>query len=134
VDGNTNGVYVDNSVTHTATSETDPWWKVDLEKVYKVERIVVHNRSDCCSERIIGFVVEVYQGEISDSNRVYSSSTLDITAKNQSVYKFDLSTMNVSGDIVMITIPGGWKILSLAEVLVYSDEVDANPRVPPLCL
>jgi hypothetical protein len=134
VDDNVNGVWVDGSVTHTAHDRSNPWWKVDLEKVYKVERIEVYNRSDgCCMDRILGFVVEVYQGDTSESNRVYTSSALSITNTVEYVYNFDLSTMNVSGDIVRITITGQNKILSLAEVRVYSNEVDANPRVPPLC-
>jgi hypothetical protein len=134
VGGNANGYFNHNSVTHTWETTNNPWWKVDLEKVYKVERIEVYNRSEsCCMDRIIGFVVEVYQGEISDSNRVYSSSTLSITGTAEYVYNFDLSSEDVSGDIVVITIPGDNKIISLAQVLVYSEEVDANPRVPPLC-
>ena len=29
-------------------------WKVDLIDKYEVNRVVIHNRVDCCSERIDG--------------------------------------------------------------------------------
>lgn len=31
---------------HTASKERDPWWQVDLGDVYRIERIVVYNRTD----------------------------------------------------------------------------------------
>jgi hypothetical protein len=31
---------------HTASGEQDPWWQVDLGRVYPLERIVVYNRTD----------------------------------------------------------------------------------------
>lgn len=45
IDGNTSGVYTENSTTHTANS-TDPWWEVDLGKDVSVDKIVVWNRTD----------------------------------------------------------------------------------------
>ncbi|MFM7107189.1 MAG: DUF1549 domain-containing protein, partial [Planctomycetaceae bacterium] len=43
-DGNTDGNYEADSVTHTAT-EADPWWEVDLGDEGPVERIVIWNRT-----------------------------------------------------------------------------------------
>jgi hypothetical protein len=31
---------------HTASNEVDPWWQVDLGKPYRLDRIVVYNRTD----------------------------------------------------------------------------------------
>lgn len=31
---------------HTASGETDPWWQVDLGRVYALDRVVVFNRTD----------------------------------------------------------------------------------------
>ena len=50
VDGNTNGNYWSNSVTHT--NNRNPWWEVDLKKDYDISKIVVYNRSDCCQIRL----------------------------------------------------------------------------------
>ncbi|MHC4177197.1 MAG: discoidin domain-containing protein, partial [Planctomycetota bacterium] len=31
---------------HVAVGETDPWWQVDLGKGYKLDRVVIYNRTD----------------------------------------------------------------------------------------
>lgn len=44
---------------HTNT-QTDPWWKVDLLNVYKVNRVIITNKdSDYYSFRINGAVIRV---------------------------------------------------------------------------
>ncbi|HXK18485.1 MAG TPA: discoidin domain-containing protein, partial [Polyangiaceae bacterium] len=59
IDGNYSGWWNDNSVTHTDyTTDTQPWWKVDLAWTRKVKFINLYNRSDCCSNRLGNFVVE----------------------------------------------------------------------------
>ena len=45
VDGNTNGEFSADSVTHTAES-TDPWWEVDLGKAAAIDKVVLWNRTD----------------------------------------------------------------------------------------
>jgi hypothetical protein len=44
-DGNTNGDYSANSVSHTS-SEDNPWWEVDLGQPRTIDRVVVWNRTD----------------------------------------------------------------------------------------
>jgi len=44
-DGNTNGDYGANSVSHTS-SEDNPWWEVDLGQPMAIDRVVVWNRTD----------------------------------------------------------------------------------------
>lgn len=51
IDGNRSGRYATGSVTHTQTEE-QPWWRLDLGRVRPVTKLVVHNRSDCCGERL----------------------------------------------------------------------------------
>ena len=50
-DGNTNGVYNQQSVTHTAR-ERQPWWQVELDERADIDNIVLHNRTDCCTARL----------------------------------------------------------------------------------
>ncbi|HWB05770.1 MAG TPA: DUF1553 domain-containing protein [Verrucomicrobiales bacterium] len=50
IDGETNGEFEKNSVTHTK-GERDPWWEVDLQKPRAVGRIVVWNRKEA-AERL----------------------------------------------------------------------------------
>jgi hypothetical protein len=45
IDGNTDGSWPGNSVTHT-NSEHEPWWEVDLGSMQLVNRIVIWNRTD----------------------------------------------------------------------------------------
>ncbi|MEC9094769.1 MAG: DUF1549 domain-containing protein, partial [Planctomycetota bacterium] len=50
-DGNTDGDYLKNSVTHTEDEE-NPWWEVDLGAAKKISKIVVWNRTDSESVRV----------------------------------------------------------------------------------
>jgi len=40
-------------------ADRDPWWRVDLGKVYKVKRVLITNRGDCCAERINGAQIRI---------------------------------------------------------------------------
>ena len=55
-DGNTNGQFNDDSVTHT-NADANSWWELDLEQVAYVESIRLWNRTDCCSDRLSNFYV-----------------------------------------------------------------------------
>jgi len=56
VDGNTSGNYGDYTVTATANGPQD-WWQVDLGTLAAVETIRIHNRTDCCRERLSDYHV-----------------------------------------------------------------------------
>lgn len=58
VDGNTDGNWVNNSVTHTY-NDYQNWWQVDLGSVQAIDTIQIWNRTDCCSERLSNFYVFV---------------------------------------------------------------------------
>ena len=58
-DGNTNGDYNANSVSHTKL-EDNPWWEVDLGKVVPLEKVVIWNRTDGgVQERMKGYAVKL---------------------------------------------------------------------------
>jgi hypothetical protein len=59
VDGNTNGVYSGNSVSHTSPADPQPFWQVDLGAMYTLDRAVLWNRTDCCAQRLSNFRVSV---------------------------------------------------------------------------
>ena len=69
VDGNTDGNWVNNSVTHTY-GDYQNWWQLDLGSVQSIDNIQVWNRTDCCSERLRNFYVFVsdvpFQGSTAD--------------------------------------------------------------------
>ena len=59
IDGNTDGTYTNNSVTHTAVSK-DPWWEVDLGAVKGIDSVVVWNRTDNnLQSRLNGVIVSI---------------------------------------------------------------------------
>lgn len=64
IDGNSNGAWGANSVTHTLV-ESQPWWQVDLRKSRSIGEIVLHNRTDCCADRLSDFDVKVSDDLIS---------------------------------------------------------------------
>jgi len=45
IDGNTDGVFANGSVNHTAV-ENDPWWEVDLKEPRELNKLVVWPRAD----------------------------------------------------------------------------------------
>ena len=52
------------SCTHTyggynGAGSANPWWRVDLFNEYAVNKVIISNREDCCSERLNGFQVEI---------------------------------------------------------------------------
>ncbi len=60
IDGDTNGRFGGNSVTHTTSGQGSfPWWQVDLGSVHDIDSIKLHNRTDCCGDRLQNFNVYV---------------------------------------------------------------------------
>ena len=119
VDGNTNGVYNQNSITHT-NNDTNAWWQVDLGSVRTIETIQLFNRTDCCSNRLSNFYVFVSNSDM--TGRSYSSLVRD-----SAVRKYWVSgpapaslTLNAatSGRYVRVQLSGR-NYLSLAEVQVW---------------
>jgi hypothetical protein len=59
IDGNTDGNYNNNSVTHTDGSQ-NPWWQVDFGQTRQVARVVLWNRTDAeCPPRLSNYRISV---------------------------------------------------------------------------
>jgi len=54
IDGATDGVFTNGSVTHTP-EVAEAWWEVDLGTGQPVDQISIWNRTDCCAERLEGY-------------------------------------------------------------------------------
>ena len=114
-DGNTNGNYGGGSVTHTSNS-TNPFWLLDLGSEKLIDSIIVWNRTNgCCMARLDG-----YQLDIEDASNVstftFNNTTGSITSET--------TITNATGRYVRISLSGGSRILSLAEVQVFSSFCD----------
>jgi azurin/type 1 glutamine amidotransferase len=114
IDGNTDGVYNNGSVTHTSESASSPWWEVDLGKTYPIESINIYNRVDCCTERLENFVLTVLDDnhqEILQSGKNPKPSPLSSIA---------ISSLSGSGNLAQLTIA---TLLSMTD---HQDEVHAD--------
>jgi hypothetical protein len=129
VDGNTDGAFINKSVTHTKF-EIQPWWQVDLGKQVDITSINVWNRTDCCSERLSDFYVLV-------SNLPFSSGNLDTVRAQGGVSSYLVSgvggepssiEINRAGRYVRVQLTDN-DALSLAEVEVMGS--DTNVAVAP---
>jgi hypothetical protein len=108
VDGNINGYYHQDSVTHTCEG-ANGWWMVKLGTLSKITKIVVYNRVDCCSDRLNGATVGIFVGQT-------QKAIATLTAARKQVLTFG---GGVLGEDVIIKQKG---ILSLAEVQVFGVE------------
>ena len=83
VDGNVDPNFNDGSVSHTNNSvgpDGNAWWEVDLGAVRNIDHLQVFNRTDCCSERLNGFLVKIRSTATSawtdiDTQRTQSAPT-----------------------------------------------------------
>ncbi|KAL0189967.1 hypothetical protein M9458_017066, partial [Cirrhinus mrigala] len=98
--------------THT-NSETDPWWRVDLLKVYRVNRVTITNRPTYGS-RINGAVIRI--GNFLD---IYSNTVCAVISTLEDGATDTFSCGGMEGRYMIVHIPGDQKILSLSEVAVY---------------
>eukprot|EP00058_Branchiostoma_floridae_P019989 XP_002605479.1 hypothetical protein BRAFLDRAFT_92896 [Branchiostoma floridae] len=98
VDGNTNTDYYAGSCQHNDINEHNPSWWVDLGKSFMINRVVIFNRQDCCSERLNPFNIH-----IGESNQVVTNPKW------------------MTGRYVGVLLPGSSRTLTLCEVQVFSD-------------
>ncbi|APR78210.1 Fucolectin-related protein [Minicystis rosea] len=110
VDGNTDGDFFHNSVTHTKT-ESQPWWQVDLQSLQFVGQVVLYNRTDCCSARLSNFSLQVSDDGVNWQNYIYFLGT----APWRTVMAVNRTTRYVR---VQLT---SYEALSLAEVQVFAN-------------
>ncbi|WP_221409509.1 galactose-binding domain-containing protein [Marinoscillum furvescens] len=109
IDGDTNGKWSGNSVTHT-NNEANPWWEVALDTVYSIGDINIFNRTDgCCKARLTNFTVSVINGGSTTFSQSYTS------------YPDPSITVDAGGaigDVVRVQLDDT-NPLSLAEVQVF---------------
>lgn len=118
VDGNTDGVFSSESVTHTET-EYQPWWQVDLQRSQSVGDVVLFNRMDCCADRLSDFTLQVSNDGLDWQSFAYSG-----TAPAQLAI-----AVNRTARFVRVQLNGS-NPLSLAEVQVFSGDGNLAQGMP----
>ena len=112
VDGNTNGNFGNQSVTHT-DFQSKPWWQVDLDSEETIRQINIYNRTDTASDRLSNFNVILLDSFGNEIERKRISSLTNISAQIAIDYK--------KARFVRIELEG-YNALSLAEVQVLRAE------------
>ena len=111
VDGNLSGERRDVSVTHTQL-EYEPFWSVDLGRDETIRKIIIHNRTDCCQDRLRDFKVELFRDNQVRWHAQYLGTPL---------HKTTFEVNGILADKVKVSLPGRSDYLSLAEVEVIAD-------------
>ena len=107
---------------HTASSEQDPWWQVDLQDEYKLGRIVVFNRTDSSTAprtRNIRILTAGADGSFKPIYQHNGKTFYGIKEKKPLIV--DLQNKDVTARIVRLHIPGKCSF-ALDEVEVYSTD------------
>lgn len=122
-DGNLDGVFNAGSVTST-NSGPNGWLEIDLGAPRAIGTVTVYNRTDCCSERLVGARIELSNDRCDLATRaiVATSATLDASLIQPHV--FPAATARY---VCLRQTSGAW--VSVAEVTVFAPEAPA----PPAC-
>ncbi len=67
--------------SHTADGDLEPWWQADLAGHWSVSSVRLHNRLDCCPERLYNVTVSLLD---SDGETLWASEVLNPTAEGAS--------------------------------------------------
>ncbi len=127
IDGITSGFFGDNSVTHT-NNQDDPFWNLDLGEPFNIEEIVLHNRTDCCTERLSNFVLTV-----TDEAGLETFSFIGGATNGVSDIRIPIGGF-ARGQNIRIDLPGTGRILSLAEVQVFGSAPVPEPATAAMAL
>ncbi|XP_077865309.1 uncharacterized protein LOC144351913 [Saccoglossus kowalevskii] len=120
VDGDTSSDYSHHSCMHTQF-EYEPWWRVDTECECGIEYIVITNRQDCCSDRLIGAEVR-----IGNSRFLNESNTLCGTVTRANIEDVDIVINcgdTIVGRYVSIQIFNRTDYLHVCEVKAFGNVV-----------
>jgi hypothetical protein len=130
VDGKTDGVYNNGSVTHT-DAQVQPWWQVDLGSSATVDTVRLWNRTDCCSDRLWG--ATVFVSPTDPTGRSLAQLQADTTVKAFLVGSFTdpqltIAAGGITGRYVRVQLTStSTQYLSLAEVQVFGTAVTVPP-------
>lgn len=120
------GVDGDESLAHT-DCEINPWWGVNLLEPRAVSHVVVHNREDCCFERLNGLLVQLFDENDEVLGEVQHNLEQDGLIHFMWIATFDPPVENVRKVFLSTTHPEGFcEFLNLAEVEVMSTCLDGD--------
>uniref|UniRef100_A0A673HFX1 Fucolectin tachylectin-4 pentraxin-1 domain-containing protein n=1 Tax=Sinocyclocheilus rhinocerous TaxID=307959 RepID=A0A673HFX1_9TELE len=104
------------SACSSTSAQTNSWWRVDLSSVYRVSRVVVTNRLDCCPERINGAEIRIGNSLENNGNNHPICAVISSIPAGVS---FTYICNDMEGRYVNLFIPGDKRFLTVCEVEVY---------------
>jgi alpha-L-fucosidase len=122
VDGNVDGTFFHDSVTHTAEDgSAEPWWQVDLGTDVPIGELAVWNRTDCCADRLSDYYVFVSDHPFTSDSLAATRAEPGVTAFHEQGTAGRPTTFpaDVTGRYVRVQLAGNAP-LSLAEVEVLA--------------
>ncbi|XDV19284.1 hypothetical protein PO909_024783 [Leuciscus waleckii] len=99
-------------------NETNPWWRLDLRHIYRVTKVIVTNRRDCCAEQINGAEIRIGN---SLENNGRNNPICAVIPAIPTGGSYSYSCGGMEGRYVNLIIPGDMKTLTLCEVKVYGE-------------
>ena len=125
IDGNTDGVFANGSVTHT-NGQSQQWWALDLGRQSNVQTINIWNRTDCCEERFADVSIFLSSQPIANGTIDQIRARDGITEITRTGAQGRLTQIAQELDLryIRIQIPTGY--LHLAEVEVLGNRA---PRI-----
>jgi hypothetical protein len=120
-----NAVNGHESLAHT-DCELNPWWEVDLLSTRVIQGVVIHNREDCCWERLNGVLVQL----VDASNATVGSITHDPATMGEIKTMWVATFNDVTANKVRVSVQnpeeGQCSFLNLAEVEVRSQCLEGD--------
>jgi hypothetical protein len=116
IDGNTDGTFFNNSVTHTG-SDANAWWQVDLGENCVIRKINCFNRTDADAQRASNYDIKIGTDGSTWPTVLHQADVMGTPTE----IKLD----NVTGRYVRIQLRSS-NILTLAEVEVWGRPVSAT--------
>uniref|UniRef100_H3ARV3 Fucolectin tachylectin-4 pentraxin-1 domain-containing protein n=1 Tax=Latimeria chalumnae TaxID=7897 RepID=H3ARV3_LATCH len=113
IDGRKDNTYYSASCTHTK-HELSPWWRLQLNKSYKISTIKITNRGECCAMRLQG--AEIHVG---DTLNVTKNPKCGTFTSNVAGATETFCCNGMEGRYVTIVIPGRKEYLTLCEVEAF---------------
>src|ERR1051326_7191611 len=120
VDGNTDGNFFHNSVSHT-NLDANAWWQVDLGTSATIGSVTIWNRTDCCSDRISDYWVFVSNTPfLATDTPATLQSRAGTFSSHQTTFPNPSASIvvNAAGRYVRVQL-SGTNYLSIAEVQVF---------------
>lgn len=119
IDGRMSGDLDLGGCAHTQFDET-PWWNVDLGGSYSVRSVVLHGRTDCCSDRMYPFSVWITEADATsyDSGKKCATVQHSHTQFESRQRMALLVPCGILGGKVWVVLEGRQQYLTICEVEV----------------